>query len=137
MSKKEKTAPAAEQKKEKVMTKYDLKMQKRKEEEIRKKKEERNGKIITAVIVVALIAFVASFPIRKYMALNGTYITVGEEKITQVEFDYNYAVAKVGYLDSYGSYLTMFGMDTSTIDDQSYDGTMTFREYFELVTISK
>lgn len=135
MSKKEKSAPVAEQKKEKVMTKYDLKMQKRKEEEQRRKKEERNGKIITAVIVVAVIAFIASFPIRKYMALNGAYITVGEEKITQVEFDYNYAVAKVGYLDSYGSYLTMFGMDTSNIDDQIYDGTMTFREYFEQLAV--
>ena len=135
MSKKESATPVAEQKKEKVMTKYDLKMQKRKEEEARRKKEERSGKIIAAVVIIALIAFVASFPIRKYMALNGTYITVGEEKITQVEFDYNYAVAKVGYLDTYGSYLSMFGMDTATIDDQSYDGTMTFREYFEQLAV--
>lgn len=135
MSKKEKTVPEAEQKKEKVMTKYDLKMQRRKEEEVRRKKEERNGKIITAVIVVAVIAFIASFPIRKYMALNGAYISVGEEKITQVEFDYNYAVAKTGYLNSYGSYLSMFGMDISTIEDQPYDTTMTFKEYFEQLAV--
>ena len=135
MSKKENATPVAEQKKEKVMTKYDLKMQKRKEEEARRKKEERSGKIIATVVIIALIAFVASFPIRKYMALNGTYITVGEEKITQVEFDYNYAVAKVGYLDTYGSYLSMFGMDTATIDNQNYDGTMTFREYFEQLAV--
>ncbi len=133
MSKKEKTAPAAEQKK--VTTKYDLKVQKRKEAEAKKKREALRSKIITALIIVAVLAFILSFPIRKYLALNGTYITVGEEKITQVEFDYNYAVAKAGYLETYGSYLTMFGMDTTTIDSQMYDGTMTFEQYFEQLAV--
>lgn len=133
MSKKEKTAPGAEQKK--VMTKYDLKVQKRKEAEAKKKREALRGKIILAVIVVAVLAFILSFPIRKYLAINGTYITVGEEKITQVEFDYNYAVAKAGYMETYGSYLSMFGMDTATIEDQMYDGTLTFRQYFEQLAV--
>lgn len=133
MSKKEKTAPQAEQKK--VTTKYDLKVQKRKEAEAKKKREALRSKIIMGVIIVAVLAFILSFPIRRYLALNGTYITVGEEKITQVEFDYNYAVAKAGYLETYGSYLSMFGMDTTTIDEQMYDGTMTFKQYFEQLAV--
>lgn len=133
MSKKEKTAPVAEQKK--VMTKYDLKVQKRKEAEAKKKREAIRGRIISVVVVVALLAFVLSFPIRKYMALNSAYITVGEEKITQVEFDYNYTVAKASYLETYGNYLSMFGLDVATIDSQSYNSTMTYRDYFEQLAV--
>ncbi len=130
MSKKEKVAPEMEEQK-KVVTKYDLKVQRRKEAEAKRKREEVQGKIIGVVIVVALIAFVLSFPIRNYLALNGTYITVGDEKITQLEFDYNYAVARSSYMETYGSYLSMFGMDASSIDSQMYDNTMTFGQYFE------
>lgn len=133
MSKKEKTAPEAEQKK--VVTKYDLKVQKRKEAEAKKKREALKGKIIMAVIIVAALAFILSFPIRRYLALNGTYITVGEEKITQVEFDYNYAVAKASYWETYGSTLSMFGMDITTIEEQLYDGTLTFKQYFEQLAV--
>ncbi len=133
MSKKEKTAPGAEQKK--VVTKYDLKMQRRKEAEAKKKREALRSKIIFALIAVAVLAFILSFPIRKYLAVNGTYITVGEEKITQVEFDYNYAVAKASYMETYGSTLSMFGMDITTIDDQMYDGTLTFKQYFEQLAV--
>lgn len=133
MSKKEKTAPVAEQKK--VMTKYDLKVQKRKEAEAKKKREAIRGTIIGTVIIVALIAFVLSFPIRKYMALNGTYITVGDVKVTQVEFDYNYSVARAGYLETYGSYLSMLGMDPAAIDSLDYDGTMTFKDYFDQLAV--
>lgn len=133
MSKNEKTANTAGQKK--VVTKYDLKVQRRKEAEAKKKKEAIKGKIVFGAIVLALLAFILSFPIRKYLAINGTYITVGEEKITRVEFDYNCAVAKSSYLESYGSYLSMFGMDVSTIDEQLYDGIMTYGQYFEQLAV--
>ena len=45
---------------EKVMTKYDLKMQRRKEEAAKAKKEELKGLIIGIVLVAALPAFVLS-----------------------------------------------------------------------------
>ncbi len=121
----------------KVQTKYDLKMQKRKEEAERQKKEAKKDKILGIVVVVALVAFIASFPIRSLIAVNGTYITVGEEKVTQVEFDYNYALAKVSYLNQMGSYLEMFGMDLTTIDSQMYDQTMTFGDYFDQLAAQK
>lgn len=136
MSKKEKAViEAAEQTTEKKMTKYDLKMQKRKEEEARKKKEAVQGRIIGIVLIAALVAFIASFPIRSYLALNTAYITVGDEKITQVEFDYNYALTKNSYLNSNASYFSMFGIDSSTIDGEMYSADMTFAEYFEQLAV--
>ena len=137
MSKKEKAAiTAAEQKKEKVMTKYELKQQKRKEAEEKAKKEALKGKLIGAVLILALVAFVLSFPIRNYVNLNSAYITVGEEKINRIEFDYNYALAKTSFLNSSeGSYLSMFGFDVTNIDSEMYSDTMTFGDYFEQLAV--
>lgn len=135
MSKKVKEAApeAAEQKK--VQTKYDRKMQKRKEEEERAKKEQRRSKIIGIVVIALLAAFVLSFPIRSYLAVNAAYVTVNGEKITQVEFDYNYAIARTTYINNNSSWLSMFGMDTSTIDSQIYSGTLTYGDYFEKLAV--
>ena len=136
MSKKEKNASQATEQKEKVMTKYDRKLQQRKEAEERAKKEALKGKLIGAVLILALAAFILYFPISKYISLNAAYITVGEEKITKVEFDYNYALAKNTYLNSSeGSYLSMFGFDVSNIDSEMYDTNLTFGDYFEQLAV--
>ncbi len=137
MSKKEKKTVTKAVESEKIQTKYDKKMQKRKEEEARAKKEAVKGRITGILVVGLLAAFILSFPIRSAMALNATYIVVGGEKITQVEFDYNYALAKASYLDTYGSYLYMYGMDTSTIDTQMYNEEMTFGDYFDQLATQK
>ena len=116
---------------EKVMTKYDLKMQRRKEEAAKAKKEELKGLIIGIVLVAALAAFVLSFPIRSYLAVNGQYIKVGGEKVTRVEFDMQYNITKNSYIEQMGQYLSMFGMtDMSTIENQAYSDNMTFGDYF-------
>lgn len=137
MSKKEKVASqATEQKKEKAMTKYDLKIQKRKEAEEKARKEALKGRLIGAALILALVAFIAYFPISRYISLNAAYITVGEEKINRVEFDYNYALAKNAFLNSSeGSYLSMFGFDVSAIDTEMYSGNMTFGDYFEQLAV--
>ena len=127
-----KTAPQAAEEK-KVVTKYDQKMQKRKQEAEQAKKEEMKGRI-TGIIIVALIAaFILSFPIRSAIALNSAYITVSGEKVTQVEFDYNYALAKISYLNSEAGYFVSMYMDVSTIDSQMYTDTLTFGDYFEQI----
>lgn len=137
MSKKEKAvAQATEQKKEKVMTKYDLKQQKRKEAEEKAKKEALKGKIIGAVLILALAAFILYFPISRYMNLNTAYVTVGDAEINRVEFDYNYALAKNTFLNSSeGSYLSMFGFDVTNIDSEMYSSNMTFGDYFEQLAV--
>lgn len=125
----------APQQESKVMTKYDRKMQAYQEQEKKAQAQKRRSSIIGIAIVVILAAFVLSFPIRNYMAVNGAYITVGGEKVTKVEFDYHYAMARTSFIAQYSSYLSMMGMDSSTIDNQMYSTDLTFRDYFEQMAV--
>lgn len=119
----------------KVMTKYDRKMQAYKEQEKKSKAQKKRGTILGIVIVAVVAAFVLSFPIRNYIAVNGAYITVGGEKVTKVEFDYNYAMAKTSFISQNSYYLSMMGMDSSTIESQMYSDELTFRDYFEQLAV--
>ncbi len=125
------TQQEAPQQESRVMTKYDRKMQAYQEQERKAKAQKQRGNIIGVAIVVIVAAFVLSFPIRNYMAVNGTYITVGGEKVTKVEFDYHYAMARTSFLAQSSYYLSMMGMDASNIDNQMYSTDLTFRDYFE------
>lgn len=121
-----------EQTEQKTMTKYDQKMQKRKEAQAKAKKQARKDKIVFAVILVALVCFIAYFPIRSMMAVNETAMKVNDVEISKVEFDYNYNVIKNNYLNTYGSYLTAFGMDmTGDLSTMMFSEDMTWQQYFE------
>lgn len=126
----------APQQETKVMTKYDRKMQAYQEQEKKAQAQKRRGSIIGIAIVVIVAAFVLSFPIRNYMVVNGAYITVGGEKVTKVEFDYHYAMARTSFIAQYSGYLSMMGMASSTIDNQMYSTDMTFGDYFEQLAVS-
>lgn len=115
----------------KIMTKYDRKMQAYREQEKKAKAQKQRANLIGIAIVAAVAAFVLSFPIRSYMAVNGTYFTVGGEKITKVEFDYHYAMARTSFLAQNSYYLSMMGMDAGNIESQMYSTDLTFRDYFE------
>ncbi len=126
-----------EEKQEKVLTKYDLKMQRREEEKRKAKREERIGMISGIVIVAALVCLVASFPIRTYLTVNGTYIKVAGEKVTRVEFDYNYNLVKNNYIAMNGYYMSMFGIDLSgDLSKQMYSETLTWQDYFEQLAVN-
>ena len=128
--------PNTEQKPEKVQTKYDLKMQRRKEEKEREARSRRNGNIIGIVIVVALVCLVASFPIRTYLTVHGTYVKVNGENISKVEYDYNYNMAVSNYLNQYGNYLYMMGLDpTSDFTSQMYSETLTWGDFFQQMAV--
>ena len=132
MSKNEKVTENKEQTEQKVMTKYDRKVQKRKEEKEKEKKEERISTAIGIVVLVALVCLVASFPIRTYLATHETYVVVDGEAVNKVEFDYQYNLTKNNYITQYGSYLTYFGLDTSKdLSTQMYSDTLTWQDYFE------
>lgn len=134
MSKNE--TPNTEQKPEKVQTKYDLKMQRRKEEKEREARSRRNGNIIGIVIVAALICLVASFPIRTYLTVHGTYAKVNGEDISRVEFDYHYNTAVNNYLSQYGYYLYMMGIDPSSdFTSQMYSENLTWGDYFQQLAV--
>ena len=91
---------------EKVMTKYDLKMQKRAEEKKKDAKRVAIWKFIGVAFVVLLIAFVLSFPARTIYNLKKTVVTIDGEKIGKVEFDYMYNTVKSNYMQQYSAYLS-------------------------------
>lgn len=132
-----KETKSTEEKQEKIVTKYDLKVQRRKEQ---KAKEEREKKISTAVgilIVAALVCFVASFPIRTYLTVNGTYVTIGGESVSKVEFDYNYNIVANNYIAQYGSiYYYYMGIDLSgDLSNQMYSEDLTWKDFFDEMTV--
>lgn len=136
MSKNEKVTENKEQAEQKVMTKYDRKVQKRKEEKEREKKEERISTAIGIVFLVALVCLVASFPIRTYLATHETYVVINGEKVNKVEFDYEYNLTKNNYITQYGSYLAYFGLDTSKdLSTQMYSDTLSWQDYFEQMAV--
>ena len=136
MSKNEKVTENKEQTEQKVMTKYDRKVQRRKEEKEKEKKEERISTVIGIVFLVALVCLVASFPIRTYLATHETYVVVNGEAVNKVEFDYEYNLTKNNYITQYGSYLTYFGLDTSRdLSTQMYSDTLSWKDYFEQMAV--
>lgn len=131
MAEKEKQVSEVQEETGKVMTKYDRKMQRRKQEEAKAKREQKIWSAIGIIFAAVVVILIASFPVRSLIAVKQAYIIVGGEKVTRVEYDYNYAMARNSYLNQYGSYLAMFGMtDTSSLDSQMYSDTLTFGDYF-------
>ncbi len=121
---------------EKVVTKYDLKMKRRKEEKERAEKSRRRDNIIGIVIVAALVCLVASFPIRNYLTVHGNYVKINGENISRVEFDYEYNMAVSSYLSQYGYYLYMMGIDpASDFSSQMYSETLTWGDYFQQLAV--
>lgn len=122
--------------KEKVVTKYDLKVQRREEAKAKAKRDRLVGNIVGIVIVAALFCLVVSFPLRSYLAVNETYAIVNGDKVSRVEFDYNYNVSLNNYMNQYGSYMSMLGMDLSgDLSTQMYSDTLTFQDFFTQMAI--
>lgn len=133
MSKKDKVTEKPDQK---VVTKYDQKLQKRKELEAKEKRQDMISRMVGIVVVVALLALVASFPLRTWLATNETFVTVGGDKVTRVEFDYNYNLSKSNYVAQYGSYMSYFGLNMDgDLSTQMYSETLSWQDYFEQLAI--
>ena len=120
---------------EKVVTRYDLKVQRRQEE---KRKEQRNKKIGTAVgilILVGLVCLILSFPIRSWLTVHGTYIVAAGEDVSKVEFDYSYNTVRNNYI-AQNSWLSYFGLDlTGDLSTQMYSNTLSWQDFFEQMAV--
>lgn len=127
-----------EEKNEKVVTRYDRKMAKRKEEEEKERKSWLRFKVVSIALLV-VVAAAALFSIgssvyRKNKALNSTYVKVGEHELSRVEYDYYYNNAVNNYVTMYGSYAAMMGLDLNTdLAEQVYpaDERLTWKDYFD------
>lgn len=138
------TEKQTEEKKEKVMTRYDRKMEKRRVEAEKERKSWIRFKVISLLIVaavaVAVIFSAASSAYRRYDALNKTYVKIGEHELTRLEYDYYYSNAVNSYVSMYGSYVSMMGLDPNTdFAGQTYPGNenMTWKDYFDQLTVTQ
>lgn len=121
---------------EKIVTRYDRKMQRRQEEKAKEEKRRKLNLTIGVVVLAALVVFMASFPVRSYLATHQTYLTINGEKITKVEFDYNYNLAINNYTSQFGSYLSYFGLDLSQdLSTQMYTDTLSWKDFFEEMAV--
>ncbi|MDE5802764.1 MAG: peptidylprolyl isomerase [Lachnospiraceae bacterium] len=133
MSEKGKSQNEASQK---IVTRYDRKVQRRKEEELKAKKRKQISRVVGIVILAAIVIGLASIPVRNYAASHSTYITVGGHDITKVEFDYYYNLASSDYINTYGTYLAYMGFNASgDYASQAYSDTMSWKDYFEQLAV--
>ena len=133
MSEKGKSQNEASQK---IVTRYDRKVQRRKEEELKEKKRKQISRVVGIVILAAIVIGLASIPVRNYAASHSTYITVGGHDITKVEFDYYYNLASSDYINTYGTYLSYMGFNASgDYASQAYSDTMSWKDYFEQLAV--
>ncbi len=130
----------------KVVTKYDKKMQRRREEE---RKEARNKKIAIGSFwaIAALIVVIVAVNIwGNYNKIHNEFISVDDDKISGIEFDFYYQMTKQNMLRqtlygsmTYADYFTSYmGYDTSKDDaQQKYSSTdNTWYDYFANMTVS-
>jgi len=121
---------------QKVVTKYDRKVQQRKEAEAKAKKQKTIDRLISIAILAVIAIIVVSIPVSRYIAKNTTYINVGGHDITRLEYDYHFNMAYDEYLNTYGSYLSMMGLDTTRdLDKQAYSDTLTWQDYFDQLAV--
>lgn len=122
---------------EKIVTRYDRRMQRREEQKRKELRDKRIGRIVGIALLAALVCIAVSFPIRTWMNLNGTYIQVNGEKITKVEYDYNYGVVSNSFISQYyTTYLYYFGVDLmGDLSAQMYSDTLTWKDYFDEMTV--
>ncbi len=140
MSKKDKTTEKDHS--TKVMTNYD----KKKEARIAKQKQEEKSKKITKMIVTAVgillaaaVVFSIANPIyQKQKALNSTYVSIGTHDVKKVEYDFYYNLSVTNYLNTYGSYLALMGLDTTKdFSEQEYAEGKTWKDNFDELTVSQ
>ena len=127
-----------EEQSDKVVTRYDRRMEKRKKEEEKERRSWKRFKIVSIVILaavaVSIVFSIGTSFYNRYTVLNQTYFQVGDHDITRLEYNYYFNNVYSNYLSMYGSYVSMMGLDTTVdLDEQTYPGNenMTWKDYFD------
>ncbi len=117
---------------EKKMTRYDLKMQRRREQELKEQKMKKISRTVGILVVIVCVCAVIWRVYDNYQEKHGPYISIDNHDIKKAEFDYYYYNSVNSFASTYGSYASVFGLDLSQpLDAQSYSDTMTWKDYFE------
>ena len=131
--------------KEKVVTKYDRKMQKRKEAERKEAKRRFITKWVCIAVLAGIILGSGTAIGLKLNSIYNDYIEVDNDKISQIEFDFYYGIAKTNNLNStlygtmtYGDYYSSYmGYKTSQSDkSQEYSTDYTWYDFFANSAVS-
>ena len=134
MSKKENATETPQQ--DKVVTRYDRRLQKRKEQEEKLKRDQKITAGIGIAILAAVVILVLSFPIRNYAAVHRTFVRIGGENVSQVEFDYNYYNTLNQYYAQNSYLLSLFGVDmTGDLSTQMYSQDLSWQDFFQQMTV--
>ena len=127
-----------EEQSDKVVTRYDRRMEKRKKEEEKERRSWKRFKIVSIVILaavaVSIVFSIGTSFYNRYTVLNQTYFQVGDHDITRLEYNYYFNNVYSNYMSMYGSYVSRMGLDTTVdLDEQTYPGNenMTWKDYFD------
>ena len=100
------------------------------ERQIAEQKEAKKVKIYSiafVVVLVALIVFAVVISVNRSVEARGVHekntiaATIGSHELSNAELSYYYIDYVNNYVNTYGSYLSLFGLDTSkTLDQQVY-----------------
>jgi len=134
--KKETKLEAVENNTKKVVTKYDKKVMERKRQEAKERRNKKVFKISAIIALVAIIIGATSYFVIRHNNIYGEYISVGDNKISKVEFDYYYNSTANQFVTTYSTYLSYFNLDTTkSYADQKYSDSMTWEDYFVQGTV--
>ena len=105
------------------------------QEEAKKKAQSKLRWTLGTIAVILLIAVIL-FLNSGFFYKNTTALTIGDEKFSPAQVNYQYATEYLNTANQYGSYASLFGLDTSTglsgLDKQESpmgDGS-TWKDYF-------
>lgn len=137
-----KTNKTEEPKQEKVMTKYDRKMEARKQKEQKDKRDRLISKIVGIAVLVVLVGAIGiSIGIgayNKHRAISGTYVKIGDHAISKLEYDFYYNVMHTNYMNSFSSFLPYMGLDTTKdYASQQYDENKTWQDLFDEMAVGQ
>ena len=126
----------------KAVTKYDLKMERRRKEREKEEKARKRMKIGSIAVLVCIAALIVgsigTSIYRKQKMFHGTYVKIGNHDLTQLEYDYYFNSAANSYISNYSYLLSYMGLDTTKdYDEQIYSGEMTWKDFFDELAVSQ
>ena len=135
MAKKNQPQTGTEQK---VQTRYDRKMEARRKQEEKDKREAKMLRIgavtVCVLLVLAVAGSIGASVWSRKAATKDAYVTIGEHKVTKLEFDYYYNAM----LNSYSSLMAYMGMDaTSDLASQPYSEDLTWKDFFDEMAVEQ
>ena len=102
-----------EQTPEKVMTKYDRKIQARREAELREKKQNAITRLVAGIIIIAAIVLAIGIPVGKRIYAGREYLRIGDHSFSKIEYDFFYGNTASNFLSSTGlSYSSLEDADS-------------------------